>query len=60
VTLSDFSYPLPRGAVRNECGLAALINVNMLDCDFLLALVPMLCQRFDLSGVAAREFRSVG
>jgi hypothetical protein len=41
-------------------GLAAVIDVHMLDGDFLLTVVAMFSQRLNLSGIRPRELRSMG
>lgn len=56
LNLSNFAYPLPGGRVRDECGLGALVDVNVLDRDFLLAFVAMLRQASTWAAFARVSF----
>ena len=53
--LRNFARP-PRGHIPND-SLAAWINMNVLDNDFLLPVAAMFLECFDLSRVRFCEFR---
>ena len=50
-----FANPPGGDATSDDC-LPALVDVHVLDCDFLPAFVPMLCERFDLAALARVSF----
>jgi hypothetical protein len=51
---------IPPGGDVSDDGLAALIDMHMLNDNLLLALAAMLRQRFDLCGVRPRELCGFG
>ena len=53
-------FAIPPGGDLSDDGLAALIDVHVLNNDLLLALAAMLGERFNLSGVRPREFCGLG
>jgi hypothetical protein len=58
LNLAKLATP-PGGDVAADDGLPAVVDVDVLDRDLLLALVAVLCERLNLSRISPRELGSL-